>query len=340
MGPSGASDAMERFLEFAIGEEVYAVDLLRVREVVPYDRVTRVPTAPAFLKGVVDRGGVATPVVDLGIKFGLGARPASEDASIMIVHSAAPGMPALMGIVADDVRQVLELEPEAIEAAPSLGARIHVDFMRGLSRSDRGLAIILDLDRVLSATELQALQGFGADSTPGEDATTVEGALAPRLPASEGSGSASVRAPHLALRCAGHALGIRLSGVKEILGRTRITRVPGAAAPILGAINLRGSVVPVLDLAAVLGWSSATGVDQLANLILLETLHEGAPTLVAVATEAATEIMDLAAEDIREAPPFGLPMPPDLISGVGRSGDRFIPLADAGALLSKGVGTA
>jgi purine-binding chemotaxis protein CheW len=331
---------MERFLEFVLGEEVYAIDLLRVREVVPYDRVTRVPTAPAFLKGVVDREGVATPVVDLGIKFGVRARPAPEDASIMIVHSAAPGMPALMGIVADDVRQVLELEPEAIEPAPSLGARIHVDFIRGLSHGELGLAIILDLDRVLSATELQALQGLGAGSPSDEDTAALEGPLPPRLPASVEPAAPALRAPHLALRCAGHTLGIRLPEVKEILGRTRITRVPGAATPVLGAINLRGSVVPVLDLAAVLGWAAVPGVGESANLVLIETLHEGAPTLVALATEAVTEIMDLDADDIREAPAFGVAMPLHLISGVGRSGDRFVPLVDAGALLSKGAGAA
>jgi len=144
----------EQYLTFVVGGDEFAVAVLRVREIIEYETVTHVPSTPAWIRGVINLRGSVVPVVDLGLKFGLAPSPVTRRTCIVMVDTELDGQRAAMGVVADAVSQVIELGPGDIEAPPSFGTRVRVDFLRGMGKLDGRFVLILDIDRVLSAREL------------------------------------------------------------------------------------------------------------------------------------------------------------------------------------------
>ncbi|HWZ87185.1 MAG TPA: chemotaxis protein CheW [Thermoanaerobaculia bacterium] len=146
-----------QYLTFSLAGGEYAIAVLRVREILEHEAVTRVPSTPAFVRGVINLRGSVVAVVDLANKFGLPASPVTKRTCIVIVEVASDGGHLVMGVLADAVNQVVEFAPEDIEAPPSFGTPVRVDFLRGLGKLGGQFVLILDTDRVLSAGELAAV---------------------------------------------------------------------------------------------------------------------------------------------------------------------------------------
>jgi purine-binding chemotaxis protein CheW len=129
------------------------VGILQVKEILQYETVTRVPSVPPSVRGVLNLRGAVVPVVDLAVKFGLPATPVTNRTCVLIVEASLEGERTVMGVVADAVREVLELGPEDVEPAPAFGTRVRVDYLRGMAKAGKGFVLLLDLDRVISAGE-------------------------------------------------------------------------------------------------------------------------------------------------------------------------------------------
>ncbi|MBI1395793.1 MAG: chemotaxis protein CheW [Betaproteobacteria bacterium] len=151
----------DQFLTLSLGGEMYAIHLLGVKEIIEYGNVTRVPTMPEFIRGVINLRGRVVPVVDLASRFGQSTSPVSRFTCIVIVEVATAAGTQDMGIVVDSVRAVLAIPDADIEPPPAFGARIRVDFIRGMWRADGRFAIILDVDRVLSVDEICEITHLG-----------------------------------------------------------------------------------------------------------------------------------------------------------------------------------
>jgi purine-binding chemotaxis protein CheW len=143
-----------QYLTFFIAGEEYAVRLDRVREVIPYDTVTRVPGMPAPVRGVTNLRGGVIPVIDLAIKFRLPAIPVSTRTCIVLVDIPLEGTPTVMGLMTEEVGQVLSLSADQLLPAPAFGAPIRTDFLKGVAQVGKKFALILDIERVLSPHEL------------------------------------------------------------------------------------------------------------------------------------------------------------------------------------------
>jgi purine-binding chemotaxis protein CheW len=154
----------QQYLTFAIGEEEFAVPVLRVREIVAFGPVTRVPSAPPWIRGVVNLRGGVVPVVDLGTKFGLPAVPPGRRTCIVVVEVELAGEQTAMGVIADAVLEVAVLRAADIEPPPPFGSKIRIEFLVGLCRSERGFLQLLDIDKVLSTDELLAATSLEAPS--------------------------------------------------------------------------------------------------------------------------------------------------------------------------------
>jgi len=154
----------EQYLTFVIGTEQYAVGILQVREILRYEEVTPVPTAPPAIRGVLNLRGRVVPVVDPAIRFGRAPSEVSRLSCIIIVETVQDGERYTMGLLVDSVSQVLELSAGDIEPVPAFGSGVRVDFLRGLARQGNRFALLLDLDRVLDHAELtpQAAEAFAA----------------------------------------------------------------------------------------------------------------------------------------------------------------------------------
>lgn len=153
---SEVSKETESYLTFLLAGEEYAVRVRQAREILEYQPVTTVPTTPGWIRGVMNLRGGVVPVVDLAVKFGLPPTAVTKRTCIVVVEVDLEGEAAVMGVMADAVSQVLDLKPESIEKPPAFGTRVHVDYLVGMTRVGERLALVLDVDRVLSAEELMA----------------------------------------------------------------------------------------------------------------------------------------------------------------------------------------
>ncbi|HET9314402.1 MAG TPA: chemotaxis protein CheW, partial [Vicinamibacteria bacterium] len=135
------------FLTFVLADEQYGISVLRVREIIEYGAVTRVPRTPPWIRGVINLRGGVVPVVDLAVKLGLPPCEVTARTCVVIIEPRGEGERLLMGVVADAVSQVLELRAQDIEPAPPFGTRIHLDYLVGMARSDQKFVLLLDIDR-------------------------------------------------------------------------------------------------------------------------------------------------------------------------------------------------
>src|SRR5574337_946200 len=147
-----------QYLTFYLAGEEYGIGILRVKEILEYDTLTKVPTTPSFIRGVINLRGSVVPVVDLAVKFGLPATPVTKRTCIVIVEVALDGQPTVMGVLADAVSQVMDLTPADIEAPPAFGTRVKVDYLQGMGKVGKRFVLLLDADKVLSAPELLAAE--------------------------------------------------------------------------------------------------------------------------------------------------------------------------------------
>ena len=143
-------------LTFIVGDEEYALEVSHVREVVETIPITRVPSMPPAIRGVVNLRGTVVPVIDLGIRFGLSERTITSRTCVVVVEIELDGEPTVMGLLVDAVNQVIELGSDQIEPVPTFGTAVRVELLRGLGTIGSKFVLLLDLDHVLSPDDLLA----------------------------------------------------------------------------------------------------------------------------------------------------------------------------------------
>lgn len=148
-----------RYLTFRLGSELFAINVFKTREVLDVSAITRVPTSPSYLRGVVNVRGNAIPVVDLRLKFGLSEVADTISTRIIVMDLNIDGEQVVVGGLADAVHEVLELEPQEIIEPPSLGVRWRTDLILGMGRRDDKFIIILDIERIFTEDEACLLAG-------------------------------------------------------------------------------------------------------------------------------------------------------------------------------------
>ena len=152
---------INQFLTFTLGKEIFALDIGTVREVLELTTITKIPRTPQFMRGVINLRGHAVPVVDMRLKLGMSKGEDTVDTCIIIVEIDFDGEQTVMGALVDSVREVFEMTPETIEAAPRMGAAVNAEYIRGMGRQDDNFIIILDIGRIFSAEELALVRGVG-----------------------------------------------------------------------------------------------------------------------------------------------------------------------------------
>ncbi len=164
---------VQQYLTFMICNEEYAVSLLKVKEIIEYDTITEVPKTPEWVRGVINLRGSVVPVIDLAVKFRQSPSVAGKLTCIVITEVECEGEATVMGVMADSVRQVIDLKPQEIEEPPSFGTRVKVDYLLGMARAGKKFCLILDTEKVLSTDELLELPDSVAepDNLAPEDAS-------------------------------------------------------------------------------------------------------------------------------------------------------------------------
>lgn len=153
-----------QYLTFTLAGEQYAVEVYKVKEVLEYTTVTRVPRTQEFMRGVINLRGSVVPVIDLRLKFGLGATEKGVDTSIIVLELEIAGDTVVLGTLADAVREVINLDESQIEPAPQIGAKISTNFIRGIGKQDEHFIIILNIDRIFTEEELSGVTAEHAEA--------------------------------------------------------------------------------------------------------------------------------------------------------------------------------
>ena len=152
-----------QYFTFTLGEEEFALEISRVREVLDYTAITKVPRMPPFLKGVINLRGNVVPVVDLRLKLGMSAIEKTVDTCIVIVDILIEEELTQMGALTDSVKEVIDLDPDEIAPPPRMGTQLDNRFIKGMGKQDERFLIILDIDKVFSVGELEAVSAAGGD---------------------------------------------------------------------------------------------------------------------------------------------------------------------------------
>lgn len=146
-----------KYLTFLLGEEGYGLEILKVQEIIGMQEITKIPRTPPYVKGVLNLRGKVIPVVDLRLKFGMQEQEVSRKTCIIVTQVQQAGSSLIVGIVVDEVSEVLEISGDQIEPAPAFGTQVDTNFILGMAKSETSVKILLDIDKVLSVEDVAAL---------------------------------------------------------------------------------------------------------------------------------------------------------------------------------------
>jgi purine-binding chemotaxis protein CheW len=160
----GSSSLAERvagkYLTFDLAEEEYGLEILRVREIIGMMDITPVPRTPDFVLGVINLRGKVIPVIDLRLKFGLPYKEPDDRTCVIVVEVMNEGATVQMGIVVDRVNEVVDVKGADVEPTPSFGVSLDTAFILGMAKVGDKVKILLDIDKVLTTSEVAALTSF------------------------------------------------------------------------------------------------------------------------------------------------------------------------------------
>ncbi len=151
-----------QYLSFDVAGTGYGLPILAVKEILQYEEPTRVPGAPPSVRGVINVRGAVVPVLDLAVKFGRGETAPTKRTCILVVEAQASGERLTLGVLADAVSEVLDLPPDAVEPPPAFGTGVRLDYLTGMGKVGKGFVLLLDVDRVVSASEADLAQQAAA----------------------------------------------------------------------------------------------------------------------------------------------------------------------------------
>jgi purine-binding chemotaxis protein CheW len=147
-----------KYLTFNLGDEEYGLEILKVQEIIGMQEITKVPRSPEYVKGVINLRGKVIPVIDLRLKFGMEEKQYTRKTCIIVVQVKREAGDLIMGIIVDEVSEVLDISGDKIEAPPPMGVKVDTQFIMGMAKTDSSVKILLHIEQVLSQGELAAVK--------------------------------------------------------------------------------------------------------------------------------------------------------------------------------------
>jgi purine-binding chemotaxis protein CheW len=160
------AEKRDQYLAFVLGGESFAMDIKSIKEVIQYGTLTEVPLMPDFIRGVINLRGAVVPVIDLSVRFGRAATEVARRTCIVILEVDNQGETVELGVIVDNVSEVLEIGASEIEPAPSFGSTLRSEFLAGVGKVGGKFVILLDVNHVLSIDEMATLATGAAREEP------------------------------------------------------------------------------------------------------------------------------------------------------------------------------
>ena len=310
---------MSRSMSFVIAEEEYAIPLTRVHELAPEAGITPLPSTPPFVLGLLSLHGIAVPVLDLQLRFRGTAARSDSRRSVLVLQLPIRGVRRLVGIAIDALGRVLQIDEGRLQPPPDLDTVISLEFLAGVVEREGRFVFCLDVDRLLRADEADAVAQLAE-----------EAAVRPAAPAPQ------ARHAYLCARVAGERCAVPLASLDEIASCGTIARIPGAASYVLGAANVRGTIVPVVDVGQRFGLRGTTPAGGDASLLL--ATPDGRQQ-IAARVEAVEGLFHVLASEVNATPPFGARFPGEVVEAMVPLDGAFVPVLDVARVLAEDAGS-
>lgn len=143
-----------QYLSFKLGDEIFALEIEKVREVLDFSTVTKVPQTPEFMRGVINLRGGVVPVIDLNRKLGMQETENTVNTCTIIVEVDVDGDRTVLGALADSVQEVFDMHDDELEPAPKVGTQLNTEFLKGMGKKDDGFIMVLNIDKVFTEEEV------------------------------------------------------------------------------------------------------------------------------------------------------------------------------------------
>jgi purine-binding chemotaxis protein CheW len=147
-----------KYLTFTLADEEYGIGILKIKEIIGMMPITLVPQTPVFVKGVINLRGKVIPVIDLRLRFGMESIDYTDRTCIIVVEIGGDAGSIMIGIVVDTVSEVLNIKKQDIEDTPKFGTKLDTNYILGMAKTESGVKILLDIDRILRTEEITALE--------------------------------------------------------------------------------------------------------------------------------------------------------------------------------------
>ena len=167
-GAGGSRRNGGKFLTFFLAGEEYGLEILKVHEIIGVMAITPVPRTPEFIQGVINLRGKVIPVVDLRLKFGMESKEHTEETCVIVVQARGHEI----GVIVDKVSEVLDINAQDIEDAPSFGSEVNTDYILGIGKAEGRVRLLLDIDKVLASGDVVEVD-WSAVSSAGMDANST-----------------------------------------------------------------------------------------------------------------------------------------------------------------------
>jgi purine-binding chemotaxis protein CheW len=154
---SKSAETLNSFLTFRLGDELFVSKVLEILEI---PKITKVPRSPAFMRGVVNLRGNVLPVIDTRNKFGLPSVDDTVNSCILVLNIDLEGKEIVLGAIVDEVQEVMEIDPAAIQALPTVGAKYKTEFIEGMVKQHEQFIMVLNLNLVFTSDEVSLLEGL------------------------------------------------------------------------------------------------------------------------------------------------------------------------------------
>lgn len=148
----------EQLLTFTLADEIFALDISKVREVLEFTDVTKVPQTPEMMVGVINLRGSVVPVIDFRLRFGLEEAEKTVNTCIIIVEIQIEDEGTMIGALVDSVHEVMDLNVDQVERPPKIGSGMKTDYIKGMGKKGDEFIIILDIEKIFTEDELSIVQ--------------------------------------------------------------------------------------------------------------------------------------------------------------------------------------
>jgi len=162
---------MSQYLTFHLGSDMFAIDVTNAKEILDYANLTQVPQTPDYMLGVINLRGSVVPVIDMRLKFGLPQVEKTKDSCFIVVEVLVNGEVLTVGTLVDSVSEVVDIKTDQIEPPPRLGTSLNTSFIKGMGNLGDNFVIILDINKVFSAEELDLVNAIGQVEEEAEEVT-------------------------------------------------------------------------------------------------------------------------------------------------------------------------